>query len=85
MSDSGERLCGANQHRRRESLPLGDRIQKVVHPVSEVNIGEAGRTVHDLSARGEAAMGVARRIVFSYVRFDLDDAAGQDVGVEVAH
>lgn len=85
LSDSGERLCGADQHRRRESLSLGDRVQKEVHTVGEVNIGEAGRPVHDLGARGESAMSVAGRIVFSDVSLDLHDAAGQDVVIEVAH
>src|SRR5205085_7466656 len=36
--DSLERLDGADQHRRRSSLRLGDRVQKMVHAVGQVDI-----------------------------------------------
>jgi hypothetical protein len=69
----------ANQHRRRQSLRLGDDVHHPVNAVVEVDVGVAGFAIHRrVPARGTWRR-VTRWIVFADVGLDLDDgAAGSD-------
>ncbi len=52
----------------------------MVHPVAEVDIGDAPLLIHHLGAPGPPSpVGVARSILFPFIRFGFDDeAAGED-------
>ena len=65
-----------DQYRRRESLPLGDHIQAVVHPIDEVDVSMPWRAIHRIVPSGTSAVGVGGPIVFSDVGFDFYDPPG---------
>ena len=53
--------------------------------VDEVNVGEAGRSEQNRSARGVAGSGVGRGIVFSEVGFYFNDAGCQAQLSAISH
>ena len=76
-----ERLERADEARGRKALALGDGVHQVVHPVGEIDVGEAGRPVERRRARRESRGGVAGGIVLADVGLGLDDdAARESVG-----
>ena len=59
--DISDRLERADQDRRGMSLGLGDHVHAMMDAIDQVDVGEAGRTEHDLGARGPAAREWAAR------------------------
>ncbi len=62
----------------------GHDIHAPMNPVTEIDVDEAGRTKHDLSARRRTSKGVRRRIVRSAVRLRFDNA-GMELVIAVSH
>ena len=56
-----------------------------MHAISEIDVGVARRTEHDLGARGPAAASRMRRqVVRPEVSLDLDEPAPQPAAVDLA-
>ena len=82
-SSGGTGSSGADEHRGRRILRLGDDVEAVVHAVDQIDVGVAGRTVQGRGALGAAEARVAGLVLFVHVGLDLDDAAGALVVHEV--
>lgn len=67
-------LQGADQDGGGVALGFGDRVEKAVDSVGEVDVGVARRAEEDPGALGQADVGVAGRIV-GLVALGLDDDA----------
>ena len=68
------RLQGPDQDRGGLSLGFGDRVEKAVDPVGEVDVGAARRAEEDAGPLGQADVGVAGGVV-GVVALGLDDRA----------
>jgi hypothetical protein len=72
LLDAVGRLERAHQHGARDAFTVADEVQTPVDPVRPVDVRVPGRTEHRGIAPGEAAVGVARRVL-AVVGLDLDD------------
>src|SRR5271163_875032 len=63
---------------------MGGCVEAVVLAVDEVDVGSAGWAEAGEVVGGEAAVGVGGGVGEAEVGFDLDDAAGEALAVEVA-
>ena len=77
--DTGDRLDGTDEQRRRATGGLADDVQAVMHPVDKVHVGDPGWPVHDRVPDGPPEPGVGGLVVLADVRLDLDDPAGSAV------
>jgi hypothetical protein len=57
--DARARLERADEHRLRQTGRPGHKVQAVMHPIGEIDVGVPGISVHDLVARAAPA---ARRV-----------------------
>jgi hypothetical protein len=80
-----ERFEGAEKNSPGLARGVTGHVEAIVTAVDEVNVGVAGRSEQDCSARGVAGSGVGRGIVFSEVSFHFDDAGCQMQVFVVAH
>jgi hypothetical protein len=78
-------ICRPDQHRRRKTCSLCDRIQTVVQAVNQIDVGQAAGAIHGPVARAGAAGGMAGQIVLTHVSLDLADTAGQPLPIHHAH
>src|SRR5437868_11969769 len=79
-----ERLDGPDQHRARVAVSFGDRVEAVMHPVDQINVGDAGFPVHERSAPLWPTPRVRCRVVRPNVRLRLNNAASaSQVAVDV--
>ena len=62
---------------------VGGGVEAVIHAVDEVDVGAAGWAEEDGVVGGEAAVGVGGGVGEAEVRFDLGDAAGEALAVEI--
>ena len=83
LLEPARRLEGADQHRRRLALGLGDEVEQAVDPVGEVDVGAARRAEEGLGPRREAGEGVAGGVV-ALVALGLDDRAAAPLVEEPA-
>ena len=77
-------LKGADEDAAGVSIGLAGDVQAVVHPVDEVDVGEAGGAEEDGVAGGLAVIGVGGGVVEAEVGFDLDDASSEGLAVPTA-
>jgi len=63
---------------------MGGCVEAVVHAVDEVDVGAAGWAEEGEVIGGEAAVGVRGGVGEAEVGFDLGDAAGEALAVEIA-
>ena len=73
--DAGHRLERADQHRRARALGLAHRVDERMDAVGPVHVRRARAAEEHVRARGQADMGVARRLGL-VVGLGLDDHAG---------
>lgn len=79
--DSLQGLGGPKQHGTSLFVPPRDDVHTKVHAVSEIDVQVSGSTEHHAGSRGQAAKGVAGRIVL-LVRLGLDDSPNHGALVE---
>lgn len=75
---------GANEDSASFAKEMGGCVDAVVHAVDEVDVGSAGWAEEGEVVGGEAAVGVGGGVGEAEVGFDLGDAAGKTLAVEIA-
>jgi hypothetical protein len=74
------RLQGPNEHRRWRPLFLGHHVHQVMNPVIQIDVRKAWMSVQRLVALRGPGSGVASRIGFSNIGFNLDNGTGGEDG-----
>ena len=69
-------LHAPNQHRPRRPVDFGNKIQTVMHPVNDIDVGKPRRPKHDLTARRPPVSRVRCRIILPTVGLDFNDPPG---------
>jgi hypothetical protein len=67
------------------SFLLGYHVAAKVHPIGEVHVEMPTLPEHHLVAVCLSMIGMAGRICFTEIRFDLYDSSGQDAGAIAAY